>query len=128
MIQFETKYHEKVENSSYYKAIREITQDTLDQHLCAGDESQSFDEKTDGIGVYGKEEAAMFIAQFIHKKLKEAWEDGWRVRDKSCGKSRADIMLKKKTDWEAFKSSLMNEISKMNSETTDERSDATEAK
>jgi hypothetical protein len=110
MIEFSTKYHEKVENTEFYKALRAIMQDTLDQHLCAADDEACFDEKIDGVYVSGKEEAAMFIAQFIHKEIKEAWEDGWRVRDKSCGINRQSVMLKKYKDYLSFKSTLINEL------------------
>lgn len=110
MIPLNTKFHNKVETTSLYKAIYSQVLDTINQHTCAGDESQSFDEKTDGIGVFGKEEAAMFLSAFIYTTMKEAWEDGWRVRDKSCGRSRASILDKKHTDYGAFKESFVNEL------------------
>lgn len=113
-IRIDTAYHQKIENNLFYKSLNELFFNTVSEHTCAADEGQSYTEEEDGIYVTGKEEAAYFIATWVFRNLKEAWESGWRSRDQSCGRNKNQILVKKKMDYEALKISITNEIKSLN--------------
>jgi hypothetical protein len=113
-IRIDTNYHSKIENNPFYKKLKELFFNTVAEHTCAADEGQNYDEKTDGLYVSGKEEAAYFIATWAFENFKHAWELGWRSREQACGKSRLQILVKKKFDWDSFKAAIIFQIDSLN--------------